>query len=103
MNTHVIKFTKSLLGSYCEYKGEMYIITRTNGQLLHITQANSPAQLQVKESSVVITKHRPAPMVSHSGKLYIRTGNGHIFSALTGRLMNWADDHGYRKAIMAAE
>lgn len=89
-----------MLGHYVEYKGQCFIVLQLRDDMILIGSADG-VRFQVKTTSVKATKYRPAEVRKYRDQDYIVTAKGLIFSSRTGKLMQWPENDGNRKAILA--
>lgn len=95
---------KQLIGRYCKYKGEHYLVYKDNGRLIGITNprmVGARRNIQVKPTSVKFTKHTPAVVVEHRGEELLVTGLEMIINH-KGRELKWSGTHPERLAILRA-
>jgi hypothetical protein len=89
------------IGMYVEYKNAAYLVVKDDGTQVHLNAPDSK-RVKVNKSSIRRLELAKAMVVAHKGSDYIVTRKSNIFSATTGKLMNWSADNGDRKAILLA-
>ena len=87
-------------GHYVSYKGITHISLNDSMSCHIMNPLAGNVKLQVSFSKLEATNYKPATVVCYKHKEYIVTANDMIISLVSGKVMQWDEDNGDRKAIL---
>jgi len=91
-------------GRYVKFNDAVYIVTKINAngtiQIYNPTKEGAGSKVSVAERNLT-AQPQTAKIVTYNDKQYMVTPKGNIISMATFKQMNWAENDGNRKAIMA--
>jgi predicted transcriptional regulator len=91
-------------GRYVKFNDAIYIVTKINAngtiQIYNPTKEGTGSKVSVAERNLT-AQPQTAQIVTYNDKQYMVTPKGNIISMATFKQMNWAENDGNRKAIMA--
>ncbi|MEI7812432.1 MAG: hypothetical protein WCJ01_08395 [Ignavibacteria bacterium] len=94
----------SRIGSFVKYKNEPYIIIQANDngtiQIYSPWKEGTDAKKSISADNLEFLTGK-ANLVSYKSKDYLATQKGIIISLATNKKMDWGDENGDRKAILA--
>jgi hypothetical protein len=91
---------RSIIGHYVNYKDKNYLVVANNQGLLQLN-STVHSRVQVHFKNVQVLQIPPAKTVEYRHQKYLVTTKKNIFSLTTGKLMQWSENDGNRKAILA--
>ena len=91
-------------GQYVKYNNETYVVTKQNAngtvQIYNPNISGPNGKISVAKDRLSIINEK-AKIVTYKGAEYLVTPRNTIISMVTNKLMNWAENDGNRKAILA--
>ena len=92
------------IGQYVKYQGEVFIVTKINKnntiQIYNPIKEGTDAKKSVSEKSITAIDNK-ADIITYREQEYIVTAKNNIVSLKSNKIMNWAEDDGNRKVILA--
>ena len=88
-------------GHYVTYKGLTHISLNDSNVCHIMNPLAGNVKLKVCFSKLEATNYKPATVVRYKYREYIVTANDMIISLVSGKVMQWDEDNGDRKAILA--
>jgi hypothetical protein len=93
---------KLVKGSVVTYKDDYYVALEYNGATVKIIAPHvSQTKRSVKKSNLKLVDAPPLTLVKYRDAEYLVSVKGSIISLTTNRVMNWKEDNGDRKTILA--